>query len=112
MNNLNSVIEEGVLLEKPTFQSTPQAKPSCTFTIASNRFYRIKGKIEKEVSHFDVEAFGKVAENAHHFGQEGRGVRVVGRLQQKTWTDSKGKGQSKIIIVAEHVEFRPKLEDK
>jgi single-strand DNA-binding protein len=97
---------EGVLVEKPDFQDT-NGKPSCTFSIASNRFYRAKNKLEKEVSHFDVEVFGKLAESCYNLGQEGRGVRVVGRLQQKKWTDAKGKEQSKVIIVAEHVEFRP-----
>ncbi|GHV93613.1 hypothetical protein AGMMS50268_41160 [Spirochaetia bacterium] len=106
MNNLNSVIAEGVLVEKPAFQDT-NGKPFCSFSIASNQFYRVKSKIEKEVSIFDVEAFGKVAENTHNLGQQGRGVRVVGRLQQKKWADAKGKEQSKIIIIAEHVEFRP-----
>jgi single-strand DNA-binding protein len=107
MNNLNSVIAEGVLVEKPAFQDTAEGKGTCTFSIASNRFYRVKSKIEKEVSHFDVEAYGKLAESCYSLGQEGRGCRVVGRLQQKKWTDAKGKEQSKVIIVAEHIEFRP-----
>ncbi|GHT67824.1 hypothetical protein FACS1894110_14070 [Spirochaetia bacterium] len=109
MNNLNSILVEGTLVEKPAFQDT-RGKSFCTFTIASNRFYKKHKGIEKEVSHFEVEAFGKVAENTHNLGHEGRGVRVVGRLQQKKWNDSKGKEQSKIVIVAEHIEFRPDLE--
>ncbi|GHT98531.1 hypothetical protein FACS1894142_4970 [Spirochaetia bacterium] len=110
MNNLNSVIVEGVLVDKPAFQDT-NGKPFCSFSIASNQFYRVKSKIEKEVSHFDVEVYGKLAESCQKLGKKGRGVRVVGRLMQKKWTDAKGKEQSKIIIVAEHIEFRPDLED-
>jgi single-strand DNA-binding protein len=34
-------------------------------------------------------------------------VRVVGRLKQDRWTDPEGKGRSKVLIVAEHVEFKP-----
>jgi single-strand DNA-binding protein len=36
-------------------------------------------------------------------------VRVVGRLKQERWTGPDGKAQAKILIVAEHVEFRPEL---
>jgi single-strand DNA-binding protein len=34
---------------------------------------------------------------------------VVGRLKQDRWTDADGKGHSKILIVAEHVEFKPQM---
>ena len=37
-----------------------------------------------------------------------RGVRVVGRLKQNRWKDNDGKNQSKIIVVAEHCEYKPK----
>ena len=34
-------------------------------------------------------------------------MRVVGRLKQERWNGADGKSRSKIVIVAEHVEFRP-----
>jgi single-strand DNA-binding protein len=40
-------------------------------------------------------------------GHKGRGVRVVGRLKQERWQNAEGQAQSKVVIVAEHVEFRP-----
>jgi single-strand DNA-binding protein len=40
---------------------------------------------------------------------KGRGVRVVGRLKQDRWTGPEGQARSKILIVAEHVEFKPQL---
>jgi single-strand DNA-binding protein len=36
-------------------------------------------------------------------------VRVVGRLKQDRWEDPEGKTRSKVHIVAEHVEFKPKF---
>jgi single-strand DNA-binding protein len=45
-------------------------------------------------------------------GHKGRGVRVVGRLKQERWQDGDGKAQSKIIIVAEHIEFRPEFKSE
>jgi len=65
--------------------------------------------MEKEVSFFAVESWGKLAENVGSLGRKGRGVRVVGRLKQERWQDREGKAQSKVSIVAEHVEFRPEF---
>jgi single-strand DNA-binding protein len=65
--------------------------------------------MEKEVSFFNVETWAKLAESAGNLGRKGRGVRVVGRLKQERWNGPDGKAQSKVIIVAEHIEFRPEL---
>jgi single-strand DNA-binding protein len=43
-------------------------------------------------------------------GEEGRGVRVVGWLKEEQQIGDDNKPQSKIIIVAEHVEFSPEQE--
>jgi single-strand DNA-binding protein len=63
--------------------------------------------MQEEVSYFDVESWGKLAETVADTGHKGRGVRVVGRLKQNRWTDQEGRNQSRIVIVAEHIEFRP-----
>jgi single-strand DNA-binding protein len=105
MNNLNSVLLEGILVKDPVYHAIP--KVFCSFSIASNRYYQEDKRVEKEVSIFDVEAYGKFVAICRKLGKKGRGVRVVGRLYQKKWNDTKGKEQSKVIIMAEHVEFRP-----
>jgi single-strand DNA-binding protein len=111
MNNLNSILIEGNLVRDPLFRSTAKGTPLCTFSLASNRYYRQgqgqDANLEKEVSYFDVETWAKIAENCYHLGHKGRGVRVVGRLKQDRWTAQDGKGRSRVTIVAEHVEFRP-----
>jgi single-strand DNA-binding protein len=42
-------------------------------------------------------------------GHKGRGVRVVGRLRQYRWNGSDGKIHACVVIIAEHVEFRPEF---
>jgi single-strand DNA-binding protein len=79
----------------------------CTFTIASNRYFKKDGDFEKETAYVDAEAWGKLAEQCASLGHKGRGVRVVGRLKQDRWIGSGGVTHSKIIIAAEHAEFRP-----
>jgi len=107
MNNLNSILIEGNLVRDPLYRTTPKGTPVCSFTLASNRFFKQDSGLEKEVSFFDVETWAKLAENCYNMGHKGRGVRVVGRLKQDRWNGSDGKAHSKISIVAEHVEFRP-----
>ena len=107
MNNLNSILIEGNLVREPQFRSTPKGTPVCTFSLASNRFFRQDSGFEREVSFFEVETYARLAEICNNLGKKGRGVRVVGRLKQGRWTDSEGKNHSRVTIVAEHVEFRP-----
>jgi single-strand DNA-binding protein len=107
MNNLNSILIEGNLVRDPQLRTTPKGTPVCTFTVASNRYYRLDSGMEREVSFFEVQTWGKLAESIYTQGRKGRGVRVVGRLKQERWNGSDGKSHSKITIVAEHVEFRP-----
>ncbi|MDR0383327.1 MAG: single-stranded DNA-binding protein [Spirochaetaceae bacterium] len=107
MNNLNSILIEGNLVRDPMFRSTAKGTPLCTFSLASNRYYKQDKGMEKEVSFFDVEAWSKLAENCRAQGYKGRGVRVVGRLKQDRWNGTDGKSHSKVSIIAEHVEFRP-----
>jgi len=109
MNNLNSILIEGNLVRDPLYKATTKGTPLCTFSLASNRFYKQDSQLEKEVSFFDVETWSKLADNCYNLGHKGRGVRVVGRLKQDRWTGNDGKSHSRVTIVAEHVEFRPEF---
>jgi single-strand DNA-binding protein len=107
MNNLNSILVEGNLVRDPELHITPKGTSVCTFSLASNRYFAGEAGLEKETSFFDIETWGKLAESVKNHGSKGRGLRVVGRLRQDRWEDAGGKARSKIVIVAEHVEFKP-----
>ena len=109
MNNLNSILIEGNMTRDPLARHTPKGSMVCNFTIASSRYYKGKSGMEKEVSFVDIEACGKLAERCYELGRKGRGVRTVGRLRQDRWTGADGKPHARIVIVAEHVEFRPEF---
>jgi len=109
MNNLNSILIEGNLVRDPLLRSTPKGTQVCTMSLASNRYYKQETGFEKEVSFFNVESWARLAESCYNKGKKGRGVRVVGRLKQDRWTGADGKPQSRVTIVAEHVEFRPEF---
>lgn len=109
MNQLNSIIIEGNLVRQCALTEPKSGFKVCAFSVAVNRWKRgTEGKDgQEEVSFFNVEAYGKMAEICTHEGSKGRGIRVVGRLKQDRWEEN-GKTKSRIYIVAEHVEFKPK----
>ncbi len=107
MNSLNSILLEGNLVRDPENKTLPTGSQVCSFSMASDRFYKQNDELEKEVSYFDVEAWSRLGQSCSENLKKGRGVRVVGRLKQDRWTDTEGKTKSKVKIVAEHVEFKP-----
>jgi single-strand DNA-binding protein len=109
MNNLNSILIEGNLVRDPLLRTTVKGTSVCTFSLASNRYFKQDTGFEQEVSFFEVETWSKLAERSYNLGRKGRGVRVVGRLKQDRWTGQDGKSHSRIMIVAEHVEFKPEF---
>ena len=111
MNNLNSILLEGNLVADPELRYTPKGAPVCSFRVACNRFYKQEEELQKEVSYFDVTAWNRQAEVCNEYLTKGRGVRVVGRLKQDRWEDAEGKTRSKVHVVAEHVEFKPKFKN-
>ena len=111
MNNLNSILLEGNLVADPELRYTPKGAAVCSFRVACNRFYKQDEELQKEVSYFDVTAWNRQAEVCNEYLSKGRGVRVVGRLKQDRWEDAEGKTRSKVHVVAEHVEFKPKFKN-
>ena len=110
MNQLNSIILEGNVVRQAELSEPSKGFKVCKFPLAVNRFTKnSSGDSFEEVSFFDVEAYGKMAEVCEKQSSKGRGVRVVGRLKQNRWKDNDGKNVSRVFIVAEHIEYKPKL---
>ncbi len=107
MNNLNSILLEGNLARDPELRYSPTGTPVCTLVVASNRTYKVAGEREEEVSFIETTTWGKLAAVCDEHLKKGRGLRVVGRLKQERWEDPDGNPQAKVVIVAEHVEFKP-----
>ena len=107
MNNLNSILLEGNLSREPELRYTPKGTPLCTLNVASNRTYKVDGERVEEVSFIEATTWGKLATVCAEHLAKGRGIRVVGRIKQERWEDPAGNARSKVVIVAEHVEFQP-----
>jgi single-strand DNA-binding protein len=100
MNDLNSVLLEGVLIDDPV----RIGNSGCNFNIKSTRFYKVEGTPVQEVSIYAIETFGKFADICLTTIKKGRCVRVVGRLRQYPETKN-------IVIFAEHIEFKSSKSD-
>lgn len=113
MDSLNTIIVEGSVVKEPLMKTTPKGTQVCTFSIMTTRSFKKDDNYEKEVSFFDVDAWGKLATSCEKNLHKGRGIRVVGRVKQNRWEGTDGKKFAKVNIVAEHIEFRPMfLENK
>lgn len=110
MNQLNSLIIEGNVTRDPEVKQTANGFKVCNVPIAVNRFYKnSNGEGVNEVSYFNIETFGKMAEACQEKCTKGRGIRVVGRIRQSRWITAEGKKSSKVSIIAEHVEFKKRI---
>ena len=106
MNQLNQIILEGNIVRAPEIKETANHSRLAVFSIAVNRYYKKSdGTFEQEVSYFDVEAWGALAESVEKKASKGIGCRVIGRLKQDRWKGNDGKAYSKVSVVLEHINF-------
>ena len=102
MNNINSLILEGVVKGEPHNEEVG-ASNRMYFTIEVARYYKTRdGNDATELSQFKVVAYGRMASLPMEVGKQ---VRVVGRLRENKWVDS-GVTHSEVQVVAEHIEIR------
>ena len=103
MNDLNSLILEGVVIGEPHLNETSTTSV-LNFTIENTRYYKNKaGEDVTETSQFKVVAYGGTCNIPV---KEGKGVSLVGRLKENKWTDNEGASHSEVQIVAEHIEIK------
>lgn len=111
MNMLNSIILEGTV-ESDAISKMLGGITVSTMPISVKRKYRNSdGSEHEETSFFDVETYGNTAVSVNKYAKKGKGVRVVGRLKQKRWEED-GKTMSKVVVIAEHVEYKFNLDEK
>lgn len=103
MNEINSLILEGVVIGEPHLNETSTTSV-LNFTIENTRYYKNRAREDvEEKAQFKVVVFGRICKLPL---KDGVGVRIVGRLKQNKWTDSEGASHSEVQIVAEHIEIK------
>ena len=100
MASYNRTIIMGNLTRNPELREAGSSHV-CKFGMAVNRKYKDK----EEVTFIDVESWGKTAELVDRYLGKGSSALVEGRLRMEQWEDKDGNKRSKLLVVADTVQF-------
>ena len=103
MASYNRVSLMGNLTRDPDLRYTPQGIPVGQFGLALNRK---RGETE-ETTFLEIVVWSKQAETVRQYLKKGRLVLIEGRLQQDRWQAEDGSNRSRLVVVAERVQFLP-----
>jgi single-strand DNA-binding protein len=102
-SNLNSILLEGNITEYPTEQGD-----NLVTTITTTRYTKTETGITPHDTSIKVYIpAGNLAQSVQAQGTVGRGIRVVGRIAELEPEDDPEFPLNRIIVVAEHLEFKP-----
>ena len=101
---MNKVVLMGRLTKDPEIRYT-QANNTlvASFSLAVNRRFVKQGE-ERQADFFNIVAWNKTGEFCNKYFKKGQQVGVIGRLQNRTWDDDKGRHYITEVI-AEEVYF-------
>ncbi len=99
--SLNKILIIGNLGSDPNRRSLPSGKPTVSFSVATNRRYKVEGQLREEVEWFSVVAFGRLAEICSEFLRKGKPVFIEGRMRTRNWTDANGAVHYRTEVIAE-----------
>jgi len=105
MASYNRVILMGNLTRDPELRYTGGGTAVCNLSLAVNRRVKKGDRWEEEASFFDIVTFGKQAESAAEYLAKGRAVLIEGELTQNRWETNEGQKRSKVVVIANKVQF-------
>ena len=105
MATLNKVFLLGNLARDPDLRGLNSGDSVCEMRLAVSRKYMVQGRECQEVCYVDVIIFGKNACNCKQFLAKGSQVLVEGRLHLDEWVTRDGDKRSKLVVMAENVQF-------
>ena len=104
--SFNKIIIVGNLGKDPELRYTPQGKPVCDFTVATNERRKDKaGEMQEIATWFKVTLWEKQAETASKYLKKGSLIFVEGRLSLEEWTDRDGVNRSTLEIRNADMQF-------
>ncbi len=104
MTDLNHVMLIGRLTRDAELKYTSNGFAISNFSVAVNRRRKSGEQWIDEVSYFEINLFGKVAESLKQYLLKGKQIAVDGELRQDRW-EQDGQSRSKVIIVANNVQL-------
>ena len=101
--NFNKVMMGGRLTADPEIKQTQSGVAVCTFSMAVNRY--VKQGEQPQADFFNVTAWRQTAEFVNKFFKKGSSIFVVGKIQNRSWTDQNGQKRYATDIIADEVTF-------
>lgn len=93
----------GRLTQDPEIRQTATNKSVCHFRIAVKRRFARQG--DEDTDFFPVTAWEKTGEFCNNYFRKGQQVIVIGRAQNRSWTDDQGNKRSVTEVIAEEAYF-------
>ncbi len=107
---LNKAIIVGNLTRDPEQKALPSGISVCQFSVATNRVWKDQNGAKQEASDFhNIVVFGRQADSCAQYLKKGQNVMIEGRIQTRSWDDQSGQKKYRTEIVADKVQFGPKL---
>jgi single-stranded DNA-binding protein len=110
MNDLNSILIDGVVVGEPQMLTGENEKPWFMCTLKSRRFVKetasitAPASVHEETTYISVHMEGNLASKAAKLIREGDSLRAVGRISSGRWTEADGLPHYFVKVVAEHFE--------
>lgn len=101
---MNKVIMMGRICNDLELKTTPNGTNVCSFRIAVDRNYQVKGE-EKKTDFFNVVAWRSSAEFVTRYFSKGRMILIEGELQTRQYTDKNGNPATWYEIIADKLHF-------
>lgn len=102
MNNADITVS-GNITADPELKFAVNGSARLTFSVASNRSYKVGDEWKEETSFFNVTAWRGTAERAGEVLEKGMPVIIKGRLEQRTWETPEGDKRSTVEIIADNI---------
>ena len=110
--SLNRASLIGNLTRDPELRYTPQGTAVCTFSVATNRSWKVEnGETKDEVEFHRIVAWDKLAEICSQLLGKGKKVFVEGRIQTRKWEDKDGGQRNTTEIVISDMLLLERLSD-
>lgn len=103
MASLNKVLLIGNLSADPELRQTASHKDVCNFSIAVNRPFAKEG--QTNVDFMNIVAWGGTALFVTKYFKKGDPIFVMGRFENRKWTDEDGNTRYATDIIADELSF-------
>lgn len=107
---LNKVFIIGNLTRDPEIKALPSGSKVASFGVATNRIFKNKEGVKQEmVEYHNVSAFDRLGELVAQYMKKGQQILVEGRIQTRSWEAQDGQKKYRTEIIADNIQFGPKL---